>query len=313
LRTVPKVGVGVDDVLRIAKREGSEGQIVIGWGGSVSHVDSFVYSGVIGGMKRLMAEDDRVVFKFCGNEERLNYIWKDFPEGRVIRQPGVRPVDWPKVVSMFDIGIAPLDLRPCPANTGNEHGVYSYDERRSWLKVVEYVCAGVPFVATKSAPYEDLARFGKVVENTPDAWYKALKSTVLALDHFKAEARKNRKYGLKRYTQENNAKRLIDLYTTIGEETQARQGFRLPNVIYVDKTVEPLEALPVPPTRDWGGDPRDTGLAGWSPKAQDLAATWYEGVGLEVGDLELGRTMEYHMLQEISTIYRHGSDDGREE
>jgi len=221
-------------VLVGGKRAGTENDIIIGWGGSISHLDSFLYSGVIDALVRLMNENPRVYLKFCGNESRLDYWLAKLPENRVVKQVGLFPQDWPKVLGTYDIGIAPMDMRPVESKTGHEHGEYSYDERRSWLKLVEYVCAGVPFVATKCAPYKDLGRFGKLVENTPKAWYQGLKSRVDGLASFSTQALENRKYALSHYTIEANAKRLIEFYQKIAVETAGRRmGARLPEVVFV--------------------------------------------------------------------------------
>ena len=214
-------------------REKSEGQIVIGWGGSISHVDSFVYSGILPALKRLMEEDERVVFKFCGNEGRLDTWLMELPEKQMVKQQSVSPSDWPRIVATFDIGVAPLDMRPVESKLGNEHGEYSYDERRSWLKAVEYACAGVPFVATKSATYEDVGHLGKLVETGEQYWYEALKTRVDSIAHFKKEAQDRRDWALKKYTIENNTGRLIDFYRKVILDAQIRRGARLPDVIYL--------------------------------------------------------------------------------
>jgi len=221
------------------ERVGSEEDIIIGWGGSISHLDSFAFSGVLEGMRLLMEEDKRVKFKFCSHDYRLQYLWDKLPKDQFISQPGVMPNEWPKVVAGFDIGIAPMDMRKVEAKTGLEEDVdnlpYSYDERRSWLKLVEYICAGIPWVATDCAAYKDLGRFGKLVQNTPSAWYNALKGRVGGIATYKQEALKTREYALKHYTQEANADKLIQLYERIGGETQARRyNARLPEVIYLD-------------------------------------------------------------------------------
>jgi len=183
-----------------------------------------------------MLEDPRVMSKFCGHETRMHFLLKALPEGSVIRQPGVSPNQWATVLQGFDIGIAPMDLRLVDAVVKEEPDGprYSYDERRSWLKLVEYLCAGVPFVATKCASYDELGRHGKLVENTPDAWYAGLKSRVDSLVHFKEDAWKTRGWALKRLTAEHNADNLIALYDRIGKDTQVRKGIaRLPDVAYV--------------------------------------------------------------------------------
>lgn len=225
----------VDDKPKLAwdVRAHSDGQVVIGWGGSISHVDSFLYSGVMEALKRLMEENTNVVFKFCGAEGRLDHWLSELPVKQMIKQGSVAPQDWPKVVSTFDIGIAPLDLRPVEAKTGNEHGEYSYDERRSWLKAVEYLCAGVPFVATNSATYEAMKPYGKLVDTGEDNWYQALKARIDGLQHFKQEAQARRNWAMKKYTIENNTGRLIDFYRKVMIDAELRRGVRFPDVIYL--------------------------------------------------------------------------------
>jgi glycosyltransferase involved in cell wall biosynthesis len=214
------------------KREGSEGQIVIGWGGSISHVDSWLYSGVIEALDGIFAEHPNVVLKFCGGEDRLDKIlgrWGD----RVVRQPGVRPEDWPIVVSAFDIGIAPLDVRPLDPPWREGAPVASYDERRSWLKGVEYLSAGVPWVASRSETYNDLAKWGTLVENTPDAWYTALDHKIRNLKQAKATAWNNRRWALRHVTFESNVTRYANEIERMIAERTAGGKARLPGVIRV--------------------------------------------------------------------------------
>ncbi|MEK9208271.1 MAG: hypothetical protein AAB922_07315, partial [Patescibacteria group bacterium] len=96
-------------------QEGTEGQIIIGWGGSISHVDSWVYSGAIEALDAMFEKHPHLRLKFCGYENRIDYLlgrWGD----KVIRQLGVKPEHWPFVVSTFDIGVAPLAMRHVPSN-----------------------------------------------------------------------------------------------------------------------------------------------------------------------------------------------------
>ena len=275
-------------------RPDSAGKIVIGWGGSLSHIDSFAYSGVIDGLKQLMEEDDRVCFKFCGSDDRMAFLLDKLPQDQLYRQPGVTAEDWPNVVATFDIGIAPMDMRPVVAGTGNEHGEYSYDERRSWLKLVEYACGGVPFVATKCASYVDLERHGKMVENTPETWYTALKSRVDGILHFYTEAMAARQNNLKRLTIENNAQKLIDFYFQIGEETQARAGLILPNTLQLE--INPDAEWKGPNPILYEGDPLKIGQADHAHLVNALGKSWYKDLGLYYESWNLGHIMEYSML-----------------
>ena len=286
-------------VMNVQVRPDSAGKIVIGWGGSLSHIDSFVYSGVIEGLKMLMEEDERVCFKFCGNDDRMAFLLDTLPQDQLYRQAGVTAQDWPHVVGTFDIGIAPMDMRPVVSGTGAEHGEYSYDERRSWLKLVEYACGGVPFVATKCASYTELERHGRMVENTPEAWYEALKSRVNGIEHFYEEAISARKNNLKRLTIENNAQKLVDFYFQIGEEVQAKDGRTFPDI----------KAMPENKDAEWRGlnpslyegDPLEIGHAEYAEEVIRLAKTWYKDLGLFYEDWDIGDLIEYQMLTSFNS------------
>ena len=218
-----------------AVREGSEGWPIIGWGGSISHVDSWIYSDVIEALDKLFEKWPLLHLKFCGNEDRLDYVFKRWGD-RVIRQGGVRPEHWPLVVSTFDIGIAPLDCRPLePWREGGP--VAAYDERRSWLKGIEYLTAGVPWGGSQSATYADLARHGTLVENTPDAWFQALDKKLTYLQAEKELAWNERRWAFKHITFESNVNKYIQIMERILIEKATRRKNPLPGVVYVQQKV----------------------------------------------------------------------------
>ncbi len=221
-------------------RSDSAGQFILGWGGSISHVDSWIYSGIIEALDRLFEKWPTLKLKFCGHETRLDYIFNRWGE-RVIKQPGVKPEHWPAVVSTFDVGLAPLDLRPLePWREGAP--VASYDERRSWLKGVEYLSAGVPWVGSDSRTYEDLRRWGTLVANTPEAWFAALDHKLTYLEAEKAMAWDRRRWALRHVTFEPNAGLYGDIFGRLLAEKQARSGAKMPGVRYVEKKVEAVAA-----------------------------------------------------------------------
>ena len=213
-------------------REGSEGEIILGWGGSISHVDSWLYSGIIPALDRIFEEFPAARLKFCGHEKRLEDLMLGRWGERVIRQGGVMPTHWPKVVSTFDIGLAPLDPRPLPP-WREDAPVVSYDDRRSWLKAAEYLTAGVPWVASRSETYRELAHLGNVVDNTPEAWFDTLSYTLRHLDDAKTEAWKRRRWALDRLTLEGNIGRYTQIVDNIIAVAQVAGGAKLPGTIYV--------------------------------------------------------------------------------
>jgi hypothetical protein len=227
---------GDDRKLKAAIKPGTDGQIILGWGGSISHVDSWLYSGIIDALDRVFTDWPQARLKFCGNEERLNAVFERWGE-RVIRQPGVAHADWPVVVSSFDIGLAPLDLRPlAPYLPGAP--IASYDERRSWLKGIEYCCAGVPWVGSRSLTYNALGRNGMLVPNTPEAWYAALAYQINHLAEVKREAWHHRKWALRALTLEGQIVQHLSVYERIASERNLKSGVMLPGVQVNRRAVE---------------------------------------------------------------------------
>lgn len=111
----------------------------IGWGGSLSHLTSFSGSGAQDALREFVPNEDSVIFQLIGDRRLIKQI--GLSQNDMIFIDYVMFFDWPSVLASFDIGIAPLS------------GLY--DQRRSRLKVMEYIACGIPFVATKSVVYED--------------------------------------------------------------------------------------------------------------------------------------------------------------
>ncbi len=139
-------------------RQAHEG-IVIGWGGSLSHLRSFTESGVLLALKRVCRDRPQVRVVINGGDRR---IFDELPLPRAQKElrPWVPYSRWPRQLAEYDIGLAPL--------------FGAYDLRRSWIKPLEYMVMKIPWVATRAAPYEGLAPYGKLVENRPRDWEQAL-------------------------------------------------------------------------------------------------------------------------------------------
>lgn len=183
-----------------------DGRIFIGWGGSVSHYDSFWDSGIREALKVLTREYPHVHLMICGNDARLRYK-PPAPTEKVHFQIGVPPWLWPQIVSKFDIGIAPL--------------AGEYDRRRSWIKVMEYSLAGVPCAFTKYpdgiSPYDDLEKgaVGIGLENSAQNWYSALKYLIENVGELKHEALGRRSMALESLTLLPNVRRYLRLFDQV--------------------------------------------------------------------------------------------------
>jgi hypothetical protein len=186
----------VSDVDRLAMRHergiGDE-RIVIGWGGSVSHYDSWWGSGLREAAERVTQRHPEVLWMVCGNDPRI-IDQLPVPVGNKYAQPGVPPQDWPKIVKMFDIGVAPL-FGP-------------YDQRRSWIKGIEYLLGAVPWIGATGEPYRELTGLGTLTGNGVDAWEAALEKKISNLKHEKEVALERVELAKQLFLIENN----LDVY-----------------------------------------------------------------------------------------------------
>jgi len=202
----------------IKKEAGLEDKIIIGWGGSVSHYDSWWGSGIREAAKRVCERHPNVVWMICGNDPR---IYDQLPVSRAqkIQQPGVEPTKWPSIVKVFDIGVAPL-FGP-------------YDQRRSWIKGLEYMLAGVPWIATAGEPYRDLSQFGALIKNDVDEWEGTLEEYVTKISSYQEMANQYTELATAWFAS-NQTDTYKNVFESIINNSRERSGVgRLPGIYYV--------------------------------------------------------------------------------
>ncbi len=197
------------------QREPHEG-VWIGWGGSNGHLASWQRSGLLPALRRVFRarpEARLVVFGLPGAIQDC----LDLPEDRFVVRDWVKFADWPRECAQFDIGLAPL--------------AGAYDERRSWLKPLEYMACGVPWIGSNYPNYRDLAVYGMLVENTPDAWESALLTTIdslLAGAHLAAGALSDHYSGPRAFARSQCADRhvaeLVELFEQARAEVSAERA-----------------------------------------------------------------------------------------
>lgn len=182
---------------------------VVGWGGSLSHLTSFSGSGAQEGLREFIAENsDDAVFELVGDKRLIDQL--KIASDNLKFRPYVMFFDWPRVLSSFDIGLAPL--------------AQPYDQRRSRLKVMEYIAMGIPFVATKSAVYEDFfdCKSGIFVsqgnqeicgEKNEDGWLKALTEMSKNYDKYKRQAVNERSRYFSVYDSRENLSTIVETLT----------------------------------------------------------------------------------------------------
>jgi glycosyltransferase involved in cell wall biosynthesis len=133
-------------------------RMVIGWGGSFAHVNSFTSSGVLDALRRIVEQNKQVEIWIAGDPAVYSLIPVSKYRKRFV--PWVHPDGWPSVLTQFDIGLIPL--------------AGQYDRRRSWIKSLEYSIMGIPWVGTDFEPNETFSNYGFTVPNRASKWVSAL-------------------------------------------------------------------------------------------------------------------------------------------
>lgn len=122
----------------------TDGEILIGWGGSMSHKISFERSGVAIALRRVLKKYKHVKFMLCGDKRILDIV--KLPPDQVIFRNYVVYQEWPVLLKQFDIVLAPLA------------GIY--DDSRSAIKLLESSTMAIPVVYSGSPAYEEFSASG---------------------------------------------------------------------------------------------------------------------------------------------------------
>lgn len=132
--------------------------VIVGWGGSLSHLASFTDSGALKALKRVVYKYNNVKVMISGDKRVFDEV--DLPIGKKLYQPFVPEEQFLPLMKTFDIAIAPL--------------AGEYDKRRSRVKCLEYAALKIPFVASDYPVYSDMKEYGIYVNNTWQEWEEAL-------------------------------------------------------------------------------------------------------------------------------------------
>lgn len=200
----------------LKQERGLQDKIIIGWGGSVSHIDSWYGSGIFEATERISRRHSNVVWLICGNDSRIHQALP-VPYDQKLIQPGVPPEQWPRSVKTFDIGVAPL------------FGIY--DQRRSWIKGMEYSLAGTPWAGTGGEVYRDLGDTGTLVPNGVDAWEMAIERLINNLEKEQATMEARIPEAQQRFLVDNNLDKFERVYRQVIADFQGMGQPVLPGVV----------------------------------------------------------------------------------
>jgi hypothetical protein len=174
------------------------GKLYIGWGGSATHLNSWIKSGASEALWEITKEFKNVNVLLGGDDRVLSHV--KVPDARRIKLGWVNMALWPMNLSRFDIGLAPLSG--------------AYDDRRSSLKVIEYLIMGIPSIVSNALPYQAFGDVTTLVNNDPTSWYKAIKDCIINYPDRKRQAEINVAKGLE-WDVYRNADNLMNIYTDI--------------------------------------------------------------------------------------------------
>jgi hypothetical protein len=143
-----------------------DGKIVIGVGAGASHYRSFLKSGVLEALQKILNDYEHVELWIRAYPKIVDEARRRLNPKKVVWQMrGILAEEWPNLLPNFDIGLAVLD----------SHG--KFDARRSPIKIFEHMLAKVPVIASKSPTYSDYYEYGLFCENQVE-WTRAFRQVI---------------------------------------------------------------------------------------------------------------------------------------
>ena len=176
------------------------GEVWMGWGGSLGHIESFLNSGIDEALRFITDKYSFVKFLLIGDARILEKI--KLKESQYIFLPYTVYNNWPTMLAKFDIGLAPL--------------AGDFDMRRSPIKVLEYVTYGIPFLATNCIVYNDFndVDSGILVNNSSDNWIAEFEKIINNLNNFNQAAINNIILS-KKYDASENVPNIVNFYQSL--------------------------------------------------------------------------------------------------
>lgn len=160
----------------------------VGWPGVVSTHPGDL--NVLRGALRMACQRAPFRFKVIGELDGVAEAagWN----ARIDHQPYVTMDRYAYELAKLDVGIVPLAQHP-------------FNEAKSWLKGLEMAAVGVPFVASPTTPYQQLAREGAgVLAADPKRWAQAI-GALVSDRAWRAEVTARGRETAARWTIEGNA------------------------------------------------------------------------------------------------------------
>lgn len=169
---------------------------VFGWGGSVrTHPnDPAVMGHTVGRLQR-----DGYTFRVIGPSRGVRDAFKCTTEPEITG--GVPIVNWLHEIAKLDVGVAPLEDT-------------IFNNAKSWLKPLEYMAVGVPWVGSPVAEYRRLHAHGVgLLASDPRQWQRHIRRLLLDEGFRADQAAAGRALVREKFTIEANAWRWWEAWT----------------------------------------------------------------------------------------------------
>src|SRR5689334_4073133 len=145
--------------------------ILIGLANGV-RTSSVKNSGLLQALERVCCQRSQVQLLLCCAEQET--VARNVNPSQILFQPLGLFDEWANTLLRLDLGLVPI------------HG--DYDLRLSRINVLEFMISKTPWIASHQPAFRELSRFGKLIENSPDAWETAVLKAVDNIDSLKTKA-----------------------------------------------------------------------------------------------------------------------------
>jgi hypothetical protein len=186
--------------LGLIKRQENTG-IVLGWRGSVRRIQSMKKSGILMALQAAcqMRREIKIILS-VDHPEAIGDL--GIPAEQIETLAWNSPGGWYRQLSRINIGLSSI--------------VGEFEQRGSWGPLLEYMALKIPWIASQGSAVYDLQTYGWIVENTAEAWLKAIIEMVDHLEDYQAEAAVAPYLFAISKNLEENVQTLVDTYLRLG-------------------------------------------------------------------------------------------------
>lgn len=192
-----------------AFKQDHENEIWVGMASNIRFV-SIKNSGLLSALENVCRARPQVKLVLCNSECETGSTLKVQPSQQIAYPPNLFE-EWADILLKLDIGLVPI------------HG--DYDLRIGRINLLEFMISKTPWIASDQPCFHELARYGKLVQNTASAWEAAILKIVDNIDIIRRRAAGEPfLFALSQDVNENIDK-VLKLYTHIVTQAQ-RSGAR---------------------------------------------------------------------------------------